>query len=86
MEGLALIYNKHLTNPGGVPQATKNAVKWIKDKLLHGYYTPGTKNYFSVLRRVLLFFMILYTPNSNLEHNSELEFNKTNSFAFCCQV
>ena len=41
MEGLALIYNKHLTNPGGVPQATKNAVKWIKDKLLHGYYTPG---------------------------------------------
>lgn len=74
MEGLALIYNKHLTNPGGVPQATKNAVKWIKDKLLHGYYTPGKKITFhfkvfkekiSLKKSVTLFLKILYTPNSN---------------------
>lgn len=44
MEGLALIYHKHLMNPSGTPQATKTAVKWIKDKILHGYYTPGTEN------------------------------------------
>ena len=50
MEGLALIYNKHLTNPGGVPQATKNAVKWIKDKLLHGYYTPGNNGEHSIFK------------------------------------
>eukprot|EP00088_Acartia_fossae_P068134 TRINITY_DN857_c0_g1_i5.p1 TRINITY_DN857_c0_g1~~TRINITY_DN857_c0_g1_i5.p1 ORF type:complete len:1163 (-),score=343.93 TRINITY_DN857_c0_g1_i5:589-3927(-) len=44
MEGLALIYYKHLTNPEVVPDATKNAVKWIKDKILYGYYTPGIDN------------------------------------------
>jgi hypothetical protein len=30
MSGLAMIYRKHLSNPNGVPEATKNAVKWIK--------------------------------------------------------
>ena len=30
MAGLAMIYYKHLSNPNGVPEATKNAVKWIK--------------------------------------------------------
>lgn len=44
MEGLALIYSKHLTNPNNVPQATKNAITWIKDKILYGYYTPGIEN------------------------------------------
>ena len=44
MSGLAMIYRKHLTNPHGVPEATKNAVKWIKDKILHGYYMPGIED------------------------------------------
>lgn len=37
MTGLALIYRKHLSDPD-VPNATKKAVTWIKDKILHGYY------------------------------------------------
>jgi hypothetical protein len=34
MSGLAMIYRKHLSNPNGVPEATKNAVKWIKAGLV----------------------------------------------------
>ena len=41
MSGLAMIYKRHLINPNDVPEATKKAVKWIKDKILHGYYMPG---------------------------------------------
>ncbi|XP_076031392.1 cohesin associated factor B pds5 isoform X2 [Oratosquilla oratoria] len=37
MCGLAMIYKKHLNSPD-VPPATKHAVTWIKDKILHGYY------------------------------------------------
>ncbi|RZF48923.1 hypothetical protein LSTR_LSTR003303 [Laodelphax striatellus] len=37
MSGLALIYRKHL-HESDVPQATKKAVTWMKDKILHGYY------------------------------------------------
>ncbi|XP_063982810.1 sister chromatid cohesion protein PDS5 homolog B isoform X1 [Diachasmimorpha longicaudata] len=37
MSGLAMIYKKHL-NDADVPQATKKAVTWIKDKILNGYY------------------------------------------------
>lgn len=37
MTGLAMIYKKHLMDPN-VPQATKKAVMWIKDKILHGKY------------------------------------------------
>ena len=44
MAGLAMIYKRHLSNPHGVPEATKNAVKWIKDKILHGYYMPGIED------------------------------------------
>ncbi|XP_046390975.1 sister chromatid cohesion protein PDS5 homolog A isoform X2 [Ischnura elegans] len=40
MCGLAMIYKKHLSNPD-VPEATKKAVTWIKDKILHGYYMTG---------------------------------------------
>ena len=32
VSGLALIYKKHLTDPLGQPEATKKAIKWIKDK------------------------------------------------------
>ena len=39
-----MIYHKHLSNPTGVPEATKNAVKWIKDKILHGYYMPNIED------------------------------------------
>lgn len=40
MSGLAMIYRKHLNDPD-VPMATKKAVTWIKDKILHGYYMQG---------------------------------------------
>ena len=38
LTGLALIYKKHLSDPLSVPDATKSAVTWIKDKILHGDY------------------------------------------------
>ncbi|MCL4115786.1 UNVERIFIED_CONTAM: hypothetical protein GTU68_048938, partial [Idotea baltica] len=37
MCGLAMIYKRHLSS-SDVPPATKHAVTWIKDKILHGYY------------------------------------------------
>ncbi|KAL7294326.1 hypothetical protein TKK_0012336 [Trichogramma kaykai] len=43
MTGLAMIYKKHL-NDADVPQATKKAVTWIKDKILHGYYMSGMED------------------------------------------
>lgn len=43
MSGLALIYRKHLAD-GDVPQATKKAITWIKDKILHGYYMVGMED------------------------------------------
>lgn len=43
MAGLAMIYKKHL-NDADVPQATKKAVTWIKDKILHGYYMAGMED------------------------------------------
>lgn len=43
MSGLALIYRKHLSDPD-VPNATKKAVTWIKDKILHGYYMSGIED------------------------------------------
>ncbi|XP_023710496.1 sister chromatid cohesion protein PDS5 homolog B isoform X1 [Cryptotermes secundus] len=43
MSGLAMIYKKHL-NDADVPQATKKAVTWIKDKILHGYYMTGMED------------------------------------------
>ncbi|XP_044744637.1 sister chromatid cohesion protein PDS5 homolog B [Coccinella septempunctata] len=43
MSGLALIYRKHLSDPD-VPNATKKAVTWIKDKILHGYYMSGMED------------------------------------------
>ena len=50
--GLATIYKKHLANPAGVPEATKKAVTWIKDKILHG-------NYITVIERTLVIMVIL---------------------------
>lgn len=43
MSGLAMIYRKHLNDPD-VPMATKKAVTWIKDKILHGYYMQGIED------------------------------------------
>lgn len=43
MSGLAMIYRKHLSDPD-VPNATKKAVTWIKDKILHGYYMSGMED------------------------------------------
>ena len=36
MSGLAMIYRKHLSDPHSTHEATKNAIIWIKDKILHG--------------------------------------------------
>ena len=38
MTGLAMIYRKHLSDPNNAHEAAKNAIKWIKDKILHGKY------------------------------------------------
>ncbi|XP_018334153.1 sister chromatid cohesion protein PDS5 homolog B [Agrilus planipennis] len=43
MSGLAMIYRKHLNDPD-VPNATKKAVTWIKDKILHGYYMASMED------------------------------------------
>lgn len=43
MNGLAMIYKKYLSD-SDVPEATKNAVNWIKDKILHGYYMTGIED------------------------------------------
>ena len=44
MSGLAMIYKRQLSHPQDVHEATKAAVKWIKDKILHGYYMPGMED------------------------------------------
>lgn len=55
MSGLALIYRKHLAD-GDVPQATKKAITWIKDKILHGYYMVGMEDrYLFSLIKVCLY-------------------------------
>ena len=38
VSGLALIYKKYMADPLGQPEATKKAIKWIKDKIMHSYY------------------------------------------------
>ncbi|KAI4466781.1 androgen induced inhibitor of proliferation as3 / pds5-related [Holotrichia oblita] len=43
MSGLAMIYRKHLSD-ADVPNATKKAVTWIKDKILNGYYMAGMED------------------------------------------
>ena len=44
MSGLAMIYKKHLSDPNSAHEATKRAVKWIKDKILHGYYMSSIED------------------------------------------
>ena len=43
LTGLAMIYKTFLGDPD-VPEATKKAVTWIKDKILHGYYMTGLED------------------------------------------
>ena len=38
VSGLALIYKKYMADPLNQPEATKKAIKWIKDKIMHSYY------------------------------------------------
>jgi hypothetical protein len=64
MTGLAMIYKKHL-NDADVPQATKKAVTWIKDKILHGYYMTGMEDrYSSFLLKLYLGCIVLLTTES----------------------
>ncbi|GAB0090696.1 pds5 [Sergentomyia squamirostris] len=43
MNGLAMIYKNYLSD-SNVPDATKKAANWIKDKILHGYYMTGIED------------------------------------------
>ncbi|XP_052872829.1 sister chromatid cohesion protein PDS5 homolog B-B isoform X1 [Anopheles cruzii] len=52
MNGLALIYKKYLSDTN-VPEATKKAVNWIKDKILHGYYMTGIEDRLLVERLLI---------------------------------
>lgn len=52
MSGLALIYKKYLSD-SNVPEATKKAVNWIKDKILHGYYMTGIEDRLLVERLLI---------------------------------
>lgn len=52
MSGLALIYKKYLSDVD-VPEATKKAVNWIKDKILHGYYMTGLEDRLLVERLLI---------------------------------
>ncbi|ETN63105.1 androgen induced inhibitor of proliferation (as3) / pds5 [Anopheles darlingi] len=52
MNGLAMIYKKYLSDKN-VPEATKKAVNWIKDKILHGYYMTGVEDRLLVERLLI---------------------------------
>lgn len=52
MNGLAMIYKKYLSD-SDVPEATKKAVNWIKDKILHGYYMTGIEDRLLVERLLI---------------------------------
>lgn len=52
MNGLAMIYKKYLIEDS-VPEATRNAVNWIKDKILHGYYMTNTEDRLLVERLLI---------------------------------
>jgi len=47
-----MIYKKYL-NDSNVPEATKKAVNWIKDKILHGYYMTGIEDRLLVERLLI---------------------------------
>ncbi|XP_055904486.1 sister chromatid cohesion protein PDS5 homolog B-A [Eupeodes corollae] len=53
MNGLAMIYKQTLCEPNDIPEATKNAVDWIKNKILHGYYMPGLEDRLLVERLLI---------------------------------
>lgn len=59
MSGLAMIYRKHLTE-ASVPEATQQAVQWIKDKILHGYYMTALEDRLLV-ERLLNTSLVPYT-------------------------
>ena len=44
MSGLANIYKKHISDPNSAHEAMKRAIKWIKDKILHGYYMSSIED------------------------------------------
>lgn len=47
-----MIYKKYLSD-SNVPEATKNAVNWIKDKILHGYYMTNIEDRLLVERLLI---------------------------------
>lgn len=64
MNGLALVYKKYLISDADVPDATKKAVTWIKDKILHGYYMTGIEDRLLV-ERLLITCLVPYQLPAN---------------------
>lgn len=52
MNGLAMIYKTYLIE-ASVPEATRKAVVWIKDKILHGYYMSSIEDRLLVERLLI---------------------------------
>ncbi|KAJ6650026.1 Sister chromatid cohesion protein PDS5 like B-B [Pseudolycoriella hygida] len=52
MNGLAMIY-KQYSSDSVAPDATRNAVNWIKDKILHGYYMTNIEDRILVERLLI---------------------------------
>lgn len=50
--GLAMIY-KQYSSDSVAPDATRNAVNWIKDKILHGYYMTNIEDRILVERLLI---------------------------------
>lgn len=67
MNGLAMIYKKYLGDID-VPEPTKKAVNWIKDKILHGYYMTGIEDRLLV-ERLLITCLVPYqlTPEDRMK-------------------
>ncbi len=40
------------SDPANVPEATRKAITWIKDKILHGYYMQGMEDRLLVERLI----------------------------------
>ena len=81
-----MIYKKHL-NDADVPQATKKAVTWIKDKILHGYYMTGMEDrYSSFLLKLYLGCIVLLTTESLYRMLTKYQFKLYQHARNCMEV
>jgi len=64
MTGLATIYKKHISSSNNsAHEAMKSAIKWIKDKILHGYYMSSIEDRLLV-ERLLNMYLVPFTLSS----------------------